>query len=188
MLWYYNCRVESPSPGAQFIRVSERLIKTKIELTGMVEGRVETTLFMLMSVDGKISTGDNDQRDVDKDFPKIPGVKEGLHQYYDLEQRTDLHSLNTGRVQAKIGVNKKRKQVDKLPVSFIIIDNKPHLNSTGVDYFVKRSKKFYLVTTNKNHPAFKREGVENLEVIYYSRKVDFKDLFSKLKHTYEVDT
>ena len=41
-----------------------------------------TTLFMLMSVDGKISTGASDHLDVDKDFPKITGVKEGLHQYY----------------------------------------------------------------------------------------------------------
>ncbi len=40
-----------------------------------------TTLFMLMSVDGKISTGATDNLDVDKDFPKIAGVREGLHQY-----------------------------------------------------------------------------------------------------------
>ena len=64
-----------------------------------------TTLFMLMSVDGKISTGASDNLDVDKDFPKITGVKEGLHQYYEIEQTTDLWSLNSGRVQAKIGVN-----------------------------------------------------------------------------------
>ena len=46
-----------------------------------------TTLFMLMSVDGKISTGATDELDVDKDFPKITGVSEGLHQYYEIEQR-----------------------------------------------------------------------------------------------------
>lgn len=32
-----------------------------------------TTLFMLMSVDGKISTGSMDELDVDRDFPKIDG-------------------------------------------------------------------------------------------------------------------
>jgi hypothetical protein len=36
-----------------------------------------TTLFMLMSVDGKISTGFIDERDADKDFPKIDGIKNG---------------------------------------------------------------------------------------------------------------
>ena len=35
-----------------------------------------TTLFMLMSVDGKISTGSTDALDVDQDFPHIEGVKE----------------------------------------------------------------------------------------------------------------
>lgn len=69
--------------------------------------RPVTTLFMLMSVDGKISTGATDELDVDKDFPKISGTKEGLHQYYKIEQTTDLWSLNSGRVQAKMGVNEK---------------------------------------------------------------------------------
>ena len=40
-----------------------------------------TTLYMLMSLDGKISTGASDDRDVDKDFPNIAGLKEGLPQY-----------------------------------------------------------------------------------------------------------
>ena len=64
-----------------------------------------TTLFMLMSVDGKISPGATDDLDFDKNLPLIPGVKEGLQQYYDIEQTTDLWSLNSGRVQAKVGVN-----------------------------------------------------------------------------------
>ena len=79
-----------------------------------------TTLFMLMSVDGKISTGATDELDVDKDFPKITGVSEGLHQYYEIEQTTDLWSLNTGRVQEKMGVNTKPIP-DKTPVSFVLI-------------------------------------------------------------------
>ena len=66
-----------------------------------------TTLFMLMSVDGKISTGATDELDVDRDFPKIDGVREGLRQYYEIEQTTDLWSFNTGRVQEKMGVNTK---------------------------------------------------------------------------------
>lgn len=57
-----------------------------------------TTLFMRMSVDGKISTGAADCLDVDADFPKIDGVRQGQHQYYEIEQTTDLWSLNSGRV------------------------------------------------------------------------------------------
>lgn len=40
-----------------------------------------TTLIVLVSVDGKISTGATDETDVDRDLPQIPGLKEGLHQY-----------------------------------------------------------------------------------------------------------
>jgi 2,5-diamino-6-(ribosylamino)-4(3H)-pyrimidinone 5'-phosphate reductase len=40
-----------------------------------------TTLYMLMSLDGKISTGASDERDFDKDLPRITGVSEGLGQY-----------------------------------------------------------------------------------------------------------
>jgi 2,5-diamino-6-(ribosylamino)-4(3H)-pyrimidinone 5'-phosphate reductase len=68
-----------------------------------------TTLFMLMSVDGKISTGNIDDRDVDKDFLKIIGIKEGLKQYYDIEQTTDLFSMNSGKVVVKVVANVKKK-------------------------------------------------------------------------------
>ena len=135
---------------------------------------------MLMSVDGKISTGDIDERDVDKDFPKIAGIKEGLQQYYELEKQTDIYSLNSGRVQAKVGVNERSGEIERIPVNFIIIDNKPHLELSGVNYFLKRGKKLYLVTTNKNHPAFSVKD-DNIEVIYFEKEIDFENLLEQLK-------
>ncbi len=54
------------------------------------KARPITTLFILMSLDGKISTGSTDNFDMDSDFPKIKGLREGLHQYYEIEQTTDL--------------------------------------------------------------------------------------------------
>ena len=52
-----------------------------------------TTLFMLMSVDCKISTVETDDLDIDKDFPKIAGVREGLHQYYDIKVKREVLKL-----------------------------------------------------------------------------------------------
>lgn len=124
-----------------------------------------TTMFMLMSVDGKISTGATDNLDVDRDFPKIPGVQEGLHQYYEIEQTTDLWSLNSGRVQEKMGVNE-LPMPEKTSVSFVIIDNS-HLTEHGVRYFCARSKEFVLITSNAMHPAFQIEE-KNLHIIYQS--------------------
>ena len=136
-----------------------------------------TTLFMLMSVDGKISPGATDELDVDKDFPKIAGVREGLHQYYEIEQITDLWSLNTGRVQAKMGANTKPLP-DKTPVSFVLIDNK-HLNEHGVRYFCALSKEFVLITTNAAHPAF-RVQESNLHIIY-QEQLSLSEALAKLK-------
>lgn len=138
-----------------------------------------TTLFMLESVDGKISTGNNDSMDFDKDLPKIKGVKEGLKQYYQLEKETDFWSLNTGRVMEKIGVNKKRNPKRNEILSFVIIDNKPHLNLQGLDYLANSLKNLVLVTSNKKHPAFKSK-IPNLVIIYYKNKIDFQDLFQIL--------
>lgn len=121
-----------------------------------------TTLFMLMSLDGKISPGASDSLDMDKDFPTIDGLKEGLQQYYDIEQTTDLWSFNTGRVQAKMGVNE-MPFPPKTPVSFVLFDNS-HLTEHGIKYFCSRSKEFVLITTNKMHPAFDVHE-DNLHII-----------------------
>lgn len=111
-----------------------------------------TTLFMLMSADGKISTGSTDDLDFDRDLPLLDGVKEGLPQYYDIEQTTDLWSFNTGRVQQKMGVNT-LPLPQKTPVSFVLLDNH-HLTEHGIRYFCARSQQFVLITANPQHPAF----------------------------------
>ncbi|MBR3504511.1 MAG: dihydrofolate reductase family protein [Clostridia bacterium] len=142
--------------------------------------RPVTTLFMLVSVDGKISTGATDDLDVDQDFPHIAGLREGLHQYYEIEQTTDLWSFNTGRVQAKMGVNT-REMPAKTPVSFVLLDNR-HLNEHGVRYFCARSERFVLITSNRDHPAF---GVneDNLHILY-QEKVSLKDALTRLKRQF----
>ena len=133
-----------------------------------------------MSVDGKISTGATDDLDVDKDFPKITGIQEGLHQYYEIEQTTDLWSLNSGRVQEKMGVNTK-KMPNKTPVSFVVIDNN-HLNEHGIRYFCALSKEFVLVTINPDHPAFQVDE-ENLHIIHQN-ELSLADTLVKLKSKY----
>lgn len=146
-----------------------------------------TTLFMLESLDGKISTGSNDSLDVDKDFPKIDGVKEGLHQYYELESNTDIFSLNTGRVMEKIGVNDMTEYQEKMDVSFIIIDNKPHLNEKGIDYLCHWVKKLILVTTNKEHIAYDlKNKYSNLDILFYDN-LDLNKMLEDLYNDFNVN-
>ena len=139
-----------------------------------------TTLFMLVSVDGKISTGSTDNRDFDKDLKNVRGIKAGLKQYYDLEQETDPCSLNTGRVLAKVGWNDEKTNIEKIPVDFVIVDSKPHLTERGVLNLLERANKLYLVTTDKLHPAT-RVSNPNLEIMLYEGKIDFSNLFAKLR-------
>ena len=142
-----------------------------------------TTLFMLMSVDGKISTGSADEMDVDRDFPEISGVREGLHQYYEIEQTTDLWSFNTGRVQAKMGVNEK-KMPNKTPVSFVLLDNH-HLTKRGVRYFCALSKQAVVITSNRSHPAFNVDA-DNLYIIYQEHP-SLGNALERLKNECECD-
>lgn len=143
-----------------------------------------TTLFMLESLDGKISSGNNDNLDADKDWCQIDGVKEGLYQYYEIETTTDFYSLNTGRVMAKIGVNERTEYHDKIDCRFIIIDNKPHLNEKGIDYICHWVDKLILVTTNKNHVAYSlREKYDNLDILFYN-DLDLKTLLTDMGKKY----
>ena len=142
-----------------------------------------TTLFLLTSLDGKISTGATDLLDMDTDLAQITGVKEGLHQYYEIEQTTDLWSLNSGRVQAKMGVNTKELP-SKTPVSFVIIDNK-NLTLHGVQYFCELSKNFVLVTANKEHPAYDMHA-DNLHIIYQPQ-LDLSALLECLYEKYQCE-
>ena len=147
-----------------------------------------TTLFMLESLDGKISSGSSDNLDADKDFCKIKGVKEGLHQYYEIEQTTDYFSLNSGRVMAKIGVNDKNEYHEKLnDVTFVIIDNKPHLNEKGIDYLCNWVGKLILVTTNNNHIAHNlKKKYDNLDILEYEA-LDLNKLLEDLYSKYNAD-
>ena len=145
-----------------------------------MNNRPITTLFLLQSVDGKITTGANDTLDFDQDFPRIPGLQEGLHQYYEIEQTTDLWSLNSGRVQAKMGVNEKATP-EKTPVSFVILDNH-HLTRRGVEYFCARSQEFVLATSNPQHPA-SEVAADNLH-IFQQRHLRLGDLLRYLKENF----
>lgn len=152
-----------------------------------MSNRPITTLFMLESLDGKISSGNNDNMDVDKDFCQIEGVKEGLHQYYEIECTTDYFSLNTGRVMAKIGVNDKKEYHAPVEVIFVIIDNKPHLNENGIDYMCHWGEKLILITTNKEHPAFTlKDKYNNLDILYYE-KLDLKRMLEDLSSIYGAE-
>lgn len=154
----------------------------------MLKMRPYTTLFLLMSLDGKISTGASDSLDSETDWTRIAGVSEGFHQYYEAEQKTDLWSMNTGLVMQKIGINSRSEVPPKSPVSFVIIDNKPHLNNNGLEYLSAWLNKVIIFTTNNSHPAFDlAKQKNNIEVILHEDHINFSNLFQALKSDHGIE-
>ncbi len=149
--------------------------------------RPDNTLFLMQSLDGKISTGDIDERDQEVDFPKIKGIKEGNYQYYEFLFKTERDALISGKVLAKIGVNSHEKVDDHKDVNLIIIDRKPHLTKNGMNYLINSFKSIYIVTNNKNHPAFVFKEIKELTIIYYPNAINIEDLFVKLKQDYKIE-
>ncbi len=144
-----------------------------------------TTLFMIMSLDGKISSGDTDALDVDTDWKTISGVKEGLPQYYALEKQTDACFLQSGRTFAKIGLNGRAPTDKKIPVTGVIIDNKPHLDAKGLSYLSSWLERVIIVTTSQSYSI--PDGLKNVHTIRYRNEIDFTDLFSKLGSEFGVE-
>ncbi len=143
---------------------------------------------MLMSLDGKINSGNSDELDVDRDWQHVAGVREGLHQYYEIEATTDLFSLNSGRVMEKIGVNDRKHEKEKIGVSFVIIDRKPHLKESGVEYLAKGGKTLFIITDNVNHPAYQlKNQYDNIYILCYEKGIDLNNMLVDLKELYGIE-
>lgn len=150
--------------------------------------RAETTLCLVISLDGKITTGSTDNMDSDLDWKRVAGVKEGFSQYYRVEQSLGPNYLNSGRVLEKVGFNNKKEVPRKEPLIFVVVDRKPHLNQNGIDYLCRWLEKLFIVTNNPSHPAFEMKNEhKNLEIIYYETEIDFADLLVKIKKDYKIE-
>lgn len=151
-------------------------------------GRTETTLCLVISLDGKITTGSTDNLDSDLDWKRIVGVKEGFAQYYEIEQSLGPNYLNSGRVLEKVGFNNKKEAPQKEPLRFVVVDRKPHLNENGINYLCKWLERLFIVTNNLGHPAFDlRSKHKNLEIIYHENEIDCADLLMELKKNHNME-
>ena len=148
--------------------------------------RAETTLFLLASVDGKITSGESDGLDPEWDWKRVHGVKEGLGQYYQIEQTTDPYSLISGKIVAKLrakGPETSGAAPAEAPfLNSIVVDRKPWLTREDVRCMATGLKHLYIVTTNAAHPAHELQSdTDNLTVIHYQEDVDFHDLFRRMR-------
>jgi 2,5-diamino-6-(ribosylamino)-4(3H)-pyrimidinone 5'-phosphate reductase len=154
-----------------------------------IASRPITTLFLVQSLDGKITTGDVDELDTDLDFRRLHGVKEGLHRYYEIEEQIASFSFNSGRVLAKVGANERRWDSDEPDhVTFIIVDSRPHLTAGGCEYFARRSRALYVITSNRAHPIFGlADQYANVRTLLYPDGIDFCDALARLRGEFGIE-
>ncbi len=155
-----------------------------INMPNIIEKPI-TKLFLLMSVDGKISTGFSIDRSFDQDLPKLDGIKEGLQQYYSLQEELQKAIFNSGKVLAKIGANQLNFNLNKTNTDFVVVDNS-HLTTQGIKNLSRGCKRLFFVTSNSKHPVHKLI-LENMILVGYEKEIDFVDLFQKLKTQYQID-
>jgi len=159
----------------------------QLDVDEMLE-RAETTLCLVISVDGKITTGSKDNLDSDLDWKRVVGVKEGFAQYYRIEQSLGPNYLNSGRVLEKVGFNNKKDTPKKEPLRFVVIDRKPHLNKNGIGYLCNWLEELFIVTNNPKHPAFEQKTKhKNLQILYYETEIDLADLLVKIKKNHKME-
>lgn len=164
--------------------------------------RPHTTLFLLTSIDGKISTGVDFSKDFDKDIPNMKYASVGLQHYYDVEATTTLWSINSGKVMRKMFDQKvvcesniydnTNPNTVSCEVNFVIFDNS-HLNRSTILWLCKRAwpaKCVILSSTehiasklNKHNTKSKGwEQFENLEFYEYS---SLNDAFEYLSNNFD---
>lgn len=144
--------------------------------------RPETTLFLLTSLDGKISIGFGNSFDFDTDFPKVSGLREGLYQYYAIEKNIDTWTCTSGSIQRKLGAN------SVVPprisgVSAVVIDNE-QLTLEGVQNVISAWDTCVFVTTNIEHPALSLEATSSFLPIY-QEKLDIEAVLKSLYAIFE---
>ncbi len=101
-----------------------------------------TKLFLLISVDGKISTGFGIDRSFDQDLPKLDGIKEGLQQYYPLQAQLQKVIFNSGKMLAKMGANQFNFNLNKTNTDLVVIDNS-HLTIQGIKNLSRGCKRLF---------------------------------------------
>jgi len=143
--------------------------------------RPETTLFLNLSVDGRITSHDSDSFDPDKLWKDQPGIRGILQQFYEF-QDPNLSVLTTGVVMKNVGVNTREGSPRREQLTLVVLDPDADLTPEGVAYLSQNIKQLYLVCL-KNHTIFTTPEVK---VIAYPAEIDLNDLFTKLYRQYHL--
>ncbi len=148
--------------------------------------RPQTTLFLSLSVDGRITSHDSDDFDPDKSWKQTPGVRGLLQQFYEFNE-PDMTALTIGSYMAKVGVNTRQAVPKKESVSLVVLDPDADLNPSGISYLASNLQKlFYVCLDSQPTTMNKAKPSANLSLISYPQEIDLNDLFTKLHQDHHI--
>jgi 2,5-diamino-6-(ribosylamino)-4(3H)-pyrimidinone 5'-phosphate reductase len=62
-----------------------------------------------------------------------------------------------------------------------------HPRNSSPSIWIYLRKIFYLITTNKKHPAYSLlKEYDNVRILQYEKEIDFVDVFSRFKHEFGI--
>lgn len=108
-----------------------------------------TTLFLLQSLDGKISTGASDIFDIDSDIPHLPHASKGLGQFYDAKAETDSWSMVSGKTLAKLGINETLDALKYIKGLHRVIIGTSQLTKDGIENIIRQSESVVFIVTDE---------------------------------------
>lgn len=121
------------------------------------------TVFMIQSIDGKISFNGTGRLDFDDRIPTLSWSAKGIKHYYEAKFGIDDTTLISGKTLEIVGWNDKVVHENK-ELTLVVIDNN-HLTGEGLLRLHNSNKRIILVTNR----LWYLENMDNLpyDVIYY---------------------
>lgn len=160
--------------------------KSKIEnRKSPSRSRPETTLFLINSVDGRITSHDSDPLDPDKNWKRDPKIQAITQPFFDFA-RGEIHTVTYGESLARIGINERTEIHPVKDVRLVVIDHETNLRPSGINYLTHTFHTVYLVSLN-NHPALSQaQTIKNLKVIPQENELDFSPILTILYKKYHI--
>lgn len=147
----------------------------------MQQNRPYTTLFLLSSVDGKISSGNGSMFNARKDWYHVPTIAIGLQQFVDIKQTVDSWLFTTAKTLLSFNVNHLNYTPERTEASVAIIDNHQRLTRHGRQILSNYYRNIVIFTEHPDYP----EDTGNVTVIY-QKKFDLATMLQTLKNNFAI--
>lgn len=146
----------------------------------------ETTLFLNISVDGRITSHDSDAFDPDQTWKQTPGIRGILQQFYEFNQ-PGMTALTTGSAMAALGLNTRRGTPHQEDMNLVVLDPDADLTPQGLAYLAQNVRQLFLICL-ASHPIKRSsaQALKRLNPLSYPKTIDLNHAFARLYREHKV--